>query len=143
MVALVGLLLAQDFAALFNTGLEHYSARRFEDAVAPLMQAAQLRPKDFNAHYLLGGSLAQLGRTRDALREWRAAQAIQPGHLKLLQLMTVEYSKGRYFQEAAGVARQALKVAPADAGLYFLAIKALQDAGDFAAALGVAKQAAE
>ena len=36
--------------------------------------------------------------------------------LKLLQLMTVEYSKGRYFQEAAGVARQALKVAPADAG---------------------------
>src|SRR6266851_9733008 len=141
MVALIGLLLAQDFATLFNAGLEHYSARRFEEAVPPLTQAAQVRPKDFNTHYLLGGALAQLGKTREALREWRAAQAIQPGHVKLLQLMTVEYSKGRYFQDAADVARQALKLAPADASLCFLAIKALQDGGDFASALEVAKQA--
>jgi tetratricopeptide (TPR) repeat protein len=66
-----------------------------------LREAVKERPKDFNAHYLLGGALAQTGQTEDALREWRLALEIQPDHLKLLQLMTVEYLKGRYFQEGA------------------------------------------
>ena len=55
--------------------------------------------------------------------------------------MVVEYGKGRYFQEAAEVARRALELAPNDANAYYLAIKSLQDAGQYPEALEIAGRA--
>jgi len=117
------------FASLFNLG--YLSAQRHNDAeaVAWLRRAARVNPRDFNTHYLLGSALARQDKTDDALREWREALTLQPGNRKLMQVMCVEYSKGRYFEEAARLAELVLRGAPDDASLYFLAMQARQDAG--------------
>jgi tetratricopeptide (TPR) repeat protein len=55
--------------------------------------------------------------------------------------MIVEYGKGRYFQDAAKTARRALALNPALPDSYFLAIKSLQDAGDYPGAFPIAAEA--
>ena len=57
-----------------------------------------------------GSALSKLGRTDDALRAWREALKLQPRNLRLMQIMSVEYKKGRYFGEAAELARRALEI---------------------------------
>ena len=86
------------FASLFNLG--YLSAQRHKDAEAVewLRRAARVNPRDFNTHYLLGSALARQEKTDDALRAWREALALQPGNRKLMQVMCVEYSKGRLFR---------------------------------------------
>lgn len=130
------------FPALFNLGLLRYGQKRFAEAEPMLRQAAQQRPNEFTPHYVLGATLAQLGRREEGLREWRAARRLQPKNPRLLHLMSVEYSKGRYFQEAAQAAAEMVQLKPDDASVYFVAIKAHQDAGDTAAALALAGDAA-
>ena len=129
------------FASLFNLG--YFSVQRQQDAEAIiwLRRAAQVNAKDFNTQYLLGACHSRLGHNDDALRAWRAALALQPANRKLMQVMSVEYSKGRYFEEAARVAELALRVAPEDEGLYYLARQARQDAAQMEEAFALAKRA--
>jgi tetratricopeptide (TPR) repeat protein len=126
------------FSAAFNLGFFYYSQQQHEKARPYLERAVASQPKDFNARYVLGATLAQLGRGDDALRKWREALAIRPDHLKLLQLMAIEYGKGRYFREAAAAAERALALNSDDQNLYLIAIKSHQDAADHAAALKIA-----
>jgi tetratricopeptide (TPR) repeat protein len=130
------------FPAVFNLGFLYFNEKDWPRAAAMLEKATALSPTDFNSRYLLGGVYSRLERTDDALRQWRSALAIRADHGKLLQLMAVEYAKGRYFQEAAGAARRVLELSPADPNAYFLAIKAAQDAGDTESAFLYAKRAA-
>jgi Flp pilus assembly protein TadD len=127
------------FSAAFNLGYLHYSRRDCATAEPFLSKAASVNPKDFNANYLSGVCLSQFGRTEDALRRWRAALAGRPDQVKLMQVMAVEYTKGRYYREAAEVAQRALAVHQDDPAIYLLAIKALSDAGDHANALPLAE----
>ncbi len=129
------------FPALFNLGRLCHSQARFAEARSYLRRAAQARPRDFSSRYLLGAALARLGQSEEALRQWRAALALEPANVKLMQIMAVEYGKGRYFQEAAAIALRALDLSREDPNSYFLAIKACQDAGDHDTALKVAGQA--
>lgn len=134
---------AKYFPALFNLGYFYYSQERYTEAVPVLERAAENNRHDFNSRYLLGASLSRLNRTDAALRAWRAAQQLKPEQVKLLSLMVVEYGKGRYFNEAADTARQALKLSPSDEKIYYLAIKALDDAGNSSEAQEVAKSAVD
>src|SRR4051794_37238943 len=131
------------FPALFNLGYLYFSEERFGDGVLALQRAAYANPEDFNTRYLLGASLSRLNRTDDALRAWRSAQKLRPDHPKLLAMMIVEYEKGRYFSEAADLARSALRLSAGDENTHYLAIKALADAGDNEGAQSVAKAAVE
>ena len=129
------------FSASFNLGFMHYSRGNVDAAIPHLQRAARSQPKDFNSRYVLGACLVKAGRTDDALRAWREALALQPGHVKLMQAMAVEYGRGRYFREAAAIAERALNIASGDAAMYLIAIKAHQDAADHPAALRIAQQA--
>jgi len=128
------------FPALFNLGF-FFSRQQFSDAIPLLERASNVSPEDFNTHYLRGACYQALERRDDALRAWRTALKLNPSHARLLQIMVVEYGKGRYFQEAAEVARRALELAPHDANAYYLAIKSLQDAGQYPEALEIASEA--
>jgi len=128
------------FSAAFNLGFMHFSQAEYGKAEPYLQRAARLQPKDFNARYVLGATLQKLDRGDDALRQWRAAVQLRPDHVKLMQIMAVEYGKGRYFQEAAAVAERALGILDTDPNLYLVAIKAYQDAADHPAALRVAER---
>jgi len=128
------------FEANFNLGFFYFSRQNAEQAIPYLNKAAEMRPKDFNARYVAGAAFSLAGRVDDALRHWRAADTLRPGHGKLLQAMAVEYGKGRYYRDAAASAQQALALAPDDPNLYLLAIKTSQDTQDRAAALAIAKR---
>jgi len=130
------------FPALFNLGYMEVTRSRFQAAAPFLARAARVKPDDFNTRYLLGSVLANLGRSEDGLRQWRAALKIQPRNVRLMQVMAVEYSKGRYFAESAALARRALELNPDDPNAYFIAIKACQDAQD-GAAMEIGRRAAE
>jgi superkiller protein 3 len=131
------------FPAQFDLGLFYYNQGQFSKALPLLQTACELRRSDFNAQYLLGAVLSRLGHTDDALRHWREAQRLNPKHVRLLQLMAIEYGKGQYFQEAATVGRAALELDAGDPNLYLIALKALQDAGDTSAGFALAARAAE
>lgn len=126
------------FEANFNLGFLYYSNGNPAKAEPFLARAAKAKPADFNARYVWGATLAQLNRGDEALRQWRVALEIRPSHGKLMQIMAVEYSKGRYYRDAAAVAEKALQLDSGDANLYLIAIKAHQDASDHLAALRVA-----
>lgn len=129
------------FASLFNYGMFLHRGAQPAEAVDLLDRAAAVQP-GYQVHLIRGLNFQQLRRREDAIRAWLAALAFQPRNLKLMQVLSVEYSQGRYFREAAAMARQALKVAPGEVNLYLLAIKAHQDAGETKAAAELAAEAA-
>ncbi len=130
------------FPAAFNLGFMFYSRSMFDKAEPYLRTAARLQPNDFNSRYLLGSALVNHGQREAALREWREAVRINPKHVKLLEVMAVEYGKGHYFREAVEAARNALALSEFDLNAYLVAVKACQDALD-PAATEIAKRAAE
>jgi tetratricopeptide (TPR) repeat protein len=132
----------KDYASLFNYGIFLHKAGRAKDAAPLLDRAAALQP-GYQVHLARGMAYQQLEQREDAIRAWKAALAFQPRNVKLMQVLSVEYSRGRYFHEAAAIAREALKVAPGEENLYLLAIKADQDAGDLTAAAALAEEAAK
>ncbi|MFN9458765.1 MAG: fibronectin type III domain-containing protein, partial [Acidobacteriota bacterium] len=96
------------FAPAFNLGFYYFNANRLAEAEPLLRRAAQANPADFNTHYILGVVCQRQSRREDALRRWRAALALPPHHLRLMKVMSVEYTEGRYFAEAAALARRVL-----------------------------------
>jgi tetratricopeptide (TPR) repeat protein len=129
------------YPALFNYGVFLHRSGQ-QAAAADLLDRAALIQPGYQVHLLRGMNYQQLERREDAIRAWKAALVFQPRNVKLMQVLSVEYSRGRYFREAAAIAREALKIAPAEENLYLLAIKADQDAGDLAAAATLADEAA-
>lgn len=129
------------FASLFNLGVMLHRQKRQLEAVPLLDRAAAIEP-GYQVHLMRGANFQQLERREEAIRAWRAALAYQPKNVKLMQVLSVEYGRGRYFHEAAAMARDALREAPGDQNLYFLAIKAYQDAGNQTAAAELAAEAA-
>lgn len=128
------------FPSLFNLGLMFHRQKRQAEAAPLLDRAAAIQP-GYQVHLIRGQNFQQLERREDAIRAWRAALTFQPKNVKLMQVLSVEYTRGRYFHEAAAIARQAIAITPDDVNLYFLAIKAFQDAGDHNAAAALAAQA--
>ena len=129
------------FPALFNLGYMHFSAGRLESAKPFLARAAAASPSDFNAHYLLGAANQKLGLGDEALRAWNQALEVRPDHVQLMQVMAVEYGKGRYHREAADIAMRALRLRPDIEDLHYMAIHACREAGDLDAGLKVAANA--
>ncbi len=120
------------FEEEFQTGFRAFQSGQWAEAEAHLQNACPLRPAEFNCWYLLGAAASRLGRSDAAIRAWREADRCNPRHVRLLQLLTVEYGKGRYFPDALNAAKRAIVLAPADLNVRLLTIKAAQDAGDAA-----------
>jgi protein O-GlcNAc transferase len=129
------------FASLFNLGVMLHRQKRQLEALPLLERAAVVEP-GYQVHLIRGSNFQQLERREEAIRAWKAALAYQPKNVKLMQVLSVEYGRGRYFHEAAAMAREALQVASAEPNLYFLAIKAYQDAGSHTQAAELAAEAA-
>jgi tetratricopeptide (TPR) repeat protein len=129
------------FPALFNLGYMNFTLDRLDQASEYLQKAAKAGPREFNAHYLLGVVRQKQNDAEGALRAWKQALAIRPDQTKLMQVMAVEYAKGRYYNEAAQMARAALKLQPNDLNAHLVAITACRQAGDRESGLAIAEQA--
>jgi TolB-like protein/Flp pilus assembly protein TadD len=68
-----------------------YAARRYEEALVPLRRALELNPKISNAHGMMGYSLTQLGRLKEAKAEFEAEPT---DFFRLAGLAIVEHKLG-------------------------------------------------
>ena len=90
-----------------------YAARRYADALEPLKRALELNPKMSFAHALMGSSLMQLGRFKEAKAEFEA----EPGdQFRLSGLAIIEHRLGN--RAAAEKAFGALVTDVGDSALY-------------------------
>jgi Tfp pilus assembly protein PilF len=128
------------YASLYNYGVFLHRSQRQKEAAEMLDRAAAVQP-GYQVHLMRGMNFQQLGRREDAIRAWRAALAFSPTNIKLMQVLSVEYSAGRYYHEAAAILRQALKLAPNEENLYYLAIKAYHDALEHTSAAELSAEA--
>ncbi len=129
------------FPSLFNYGFLLFSSERYEEAAALLERASRANPKDFNTQFMLGSTLLKLERREEALVAWRSALALQPANIRLMQVMSVEYTAGRYFNEACVLGQRAVRVKGDTPEPWLIAIKACQDAQN-PAAFRLAEEAA-
>lgn len=129
------------FPSLFNYGFLLFSSERLEEAAPLLARAAKANLKDFNSRFLLGSALLKLDHREDALRAWREALTLQPANIRLMQVMSVEYTAGRYFNEACALGQRAVGIKGDTPEPWLIAIKACQDAQN-PAAFALARQAA-
>lgn len=90
-----------------------YAARRYEEALPPLRRALELNPKISNAHALLGYSLMQLGRMKEARAEFEAEPT---NFFRLTGIAIVEHKLGN--RAAAEKAFADLVREMGDASLY-------------------------
>ena len=77
------------------------------------------------------------------LQAWRRALGVKPDQFQLMQVMAVEYGKGRYHREAADIAMRALQLRPDVEALFYMAIHACREAGDLSAGLELASSASK
>jgi tetratricopeptide (TPR) repeat protein len=68
---------ARDKESLFGEGKAELELNRPEAAVKPLRAAIAQDPNYVEAHFVLGTALRALGHSAEALKEQKAAQAIQ------------------------------------------------------------------
>ncbi len=58
--------------------LSLYSANEYSESLTPLQRAIQLSPHNLNMRLLMGAVLGQLGRAKDAEKEWREVLVLDP-----------------------------------------------------------------
>lgn len=82
---------SQDVRKMIFAGQLYLGARAFDDALAPLQQAAKLDPKSFDASYSLGATLYGLRRYQEAVPPLENAVALNPRYFDGLNLLAKTY----------------------------------------------------
>lgn len=72
---------APDKASIRETlGIAYFRLRRYREAEAEFRAVLELSPVNDYAHYALGRSLEQQGRTQEANRHYKLARSLSPGN---------------------------------------------------------------
>jgi hypothetical protein len=111
-----------DYAAEVTLGALELSRLRAQQALTPLRQAAQARPRDAMAHNLYGAALQATGRLQEALAEFRLAVEYRPSYANAR--FNLAHALARSGQRAAAIdqVKQILAANPNDADArYFFA----------------------
>lgn len=93
---------------LFQLGLLHYGSGSYTQAIAVLEQAISLSPIYANARYFLGLSYDQVGRTEDAIEQFKRIQETNPDNTEV-QFILENLRAGR---DAFEDAQPPLDIAP-------------------------------
>jgi tetratricopeptide (TPR) repeat protein len=130
------------FPAQFNLGLTLFQDGRPAQAVGPLTLAAALNRSSFEARYVWGRALLEIGDQVGGIRRLREGQALRPSHSGVLTLLGVEYLQGGYYDDAIQVLQQAIQLESSSEKLDLLLIQAYHGNFDFARATEQAQKTA-
>ena len=72
---------------LFRLGYLRYKNGAYETAVAAFEKAIRMIPDYSNAKYFLGLSYFEIGRTSDAIKEFKDIESLNPGRTDILQII--------------------------------------------------------
>lgn len=129
---------ASDFPALMDGGLAAFQRGEFAPAEGLFRSAAARQPGSFDAHFLLGATLVELGRNREAVGELRTAVKLNPRHADARKLLAAQCMIVRDYASAIALL---VKVPALDEEMHLLLIEAYQTSGDTAASLALALKA--
>ena len=146
-LALAVLLLANAAAvrAGWEEGVAAFKSGNFQQAAKEFQAFVDERPDVFQGHYMLGQSLAKLGRNEDAVAQLRKALEIEPGHAGVqLALGKVYLEVGQYADAAALLGKIDSSSLPAaqQSALHQMLALALDKSGNTDRALSQLEQAA-
>ena len=116
--------------ALLHLGLLYYSLDQLILAESYLKQASDSDPHSFQARFLLGASLVQLGKNKEAIQELRAAHRLNSKHPDVVKLLAIEYLEGNYFNDAVELLVPLVDSRTSDEELLLLLIESYQKSGD-------------
>ena len=143
------LLLAATGATVAEAGWEEgvaaFKSGNYQQAAKEFQGFVDERPDVFQGHYMLGQSLAKLGRNQEALTHLRKALDLEQGNVGVkLALGKVYLEVGRYADDAAlmGKIDASSLPAPQQAALRQMLALALEKSGDSGGALSQLAQAA-
>ncbi len=104
---------------LVASAIELGAQDRWDDAVAVLRRANQLRPDDAEIHTLLGRALLEQQNPDEAIPVLRHAIQLQPDRAEAHFRLGTALRKQQEFQEAVAEMRRAIELNPGDADFHF------------------------
>jgi len=129
----------------WEEGVAAFKSGNFQQAAKEFQGFVDERPDVFQGHYMLGQSLAKLGRDQEALTHLRKALELESGNVGVqLALGKVYLDVGRYSDAAALLGKIDASSLPASQQpvLHQMLAKALEKSGDSGRALQQLAQAA-
>jgi tetratricopeptide (TPR) repeat protein len=115
----------------------------YDDSVAQLRRAVEIRPDDAEAHFGLAFALVSLNRIDEAMAHYRQGLKIQPDNADAHENLGVALARRGQADEAIAHFQQALKINPDNADAHNNLGNTLIDRGRFEEALAQYKQAVE
>lgn len=144
------LAIGPDSLTYSNIGTIHYSEGRYDEAVRAYEAAIQLTPRDPVAHSALGDAYLRLGRTNEALVEFRSAADISRELLKINSRDAVLLAQHAVYEAKAGLsteaiqhAREAVTLGPQNNGVLYRVAVVYALSGRPADAVGSLRRAIE
>jgi tetratricopeptide repeat protein len=104
-----------DFGAHFQVGGIRLARLDPSGAAAELEQAVRIEPENPEARNMLGSAFAGLGRTNDAIDQFRLALKLRPDYQNARYNLARALTKIRHLNEAADMFRQVVAAYPHDA----------------------------
>lgn len=117
-------------AQLFEQGAQAFASGDFAGAENALRRVVRQQPASFEANFLLGATLVQLGKIDDAIRFLGAAHKLNPRHPDALKLLAAQRMIKRDYAPAIAVLQPAAVQGRADEEIYLLLVEALLGSGD-------------
>jgi tetratricopeptide (TPR) repeat protein len=106
-----------DFSAHLNLGALLLSRLDAQGAVSMLEAAIRIDPARPEAHDMLGSAFRVLGRSSDALNEFRLALRVEPDYIDARYNLALALAKSGKFNEAVANFRVVLAAFPGNARL--------------------------
>jgi len=149
-VALVSILLlagcaemmADSLDALMRQGIELFTARRYDEAIAKFREVVRLDPQFWNAYLYMARSFIAKGSWGDALTSGRQAFSLAPNSGEVIVVLAeallgagIDALARRQFPEAIGHFGEYVKLRPSDAQGYVQLGRAFLGSGNYGDAL--------
>jgi Flp pilus assembly protein TadD len=109
---------AQESTDLYNAGLEHVRAQRWQQAAEVFKQAAAKNPKDADVQFQLGYAYHQLGQFGEAVTHLKQATELKKGDDESIHLLGLSHFALGQYDEAVKAYRETVRLNPADADAY-------------------------
>jgi TolB-like protein/TolA-binding protein len=126
----------QEAADLYNSGLEHVRAQRWQQATDVLKQAAAKNPKDADVQFQLGYAYHQLGQFDEAVKHLKQASGLKPGDDESNHWLGHSHFALGQYDDAVKAYRETVRLNPADAdafthlGVAYTYVKNFKDAAE-------------
>ena len=117
------------YARSFASGVEHFDAGRYEEALASFLTAVVANPRDAEALFDVGATYEKLGRHTEASAAYRSALELKPNYAKARARLCASLVASKQFWDGVAACSRALRADAADPELFVAYGRAFEGTG--------------